>query len=41
MVRDTPSQRVGGLWSVTGTERPSTQFRCSARFGLFPEGGRA
>ena len=29
MVGHIPSQRVGGLRSVTGIERPSTQFRCS------------
>ena len=41
MVGHFSSQLVGGLWSVAGTERLSTQFRCSARFGHCPEGGRA
>ena len=39
MVGHFPSQLEGGLWSVAGTERLSTQIRCSAHFGHCPEGG--
>ena len=36
MVGHIPSQRVDGLWSVTGIEMPSTQCFYSARFGHCP-----